>query len=107
MEEKELIEKVTKSIKNRPDMKNINDDFLNDSVTDSLNDVKAFINHHTEGLLDEGLMTPIKDLCVIRINLTGTEGISSSSKAGTSESYISDIPSHIKNKLRKFRSLPL
>lgn len=107
MEEKEIITKATESIKNRPDMKNISEDYLKDTVVDALNDVKAFINHRVEDVLDEGLITPVKDLSVVRINLTGTEGISSSSKAGTSESYLSDIPVHIKNKLRKFRSLPL
>lgn len=106
MEEKELIDKITASIKKRPDMRNIDGEYLKDVVIDAINDAKTFINHRTGTELEEGLITPIKDLSVIRINLTGTEGISSSSKAGTSESYLSDIPIPIKNKLRKFRSLP-
>lgn len=106
MEEKEIIEKIIVSIKNRPDMKNINKEYLNDTVVDALDDVKTFINHRYGSELNEGLITPIKDLSVVRINLIGTEGISSSSKAGTSESYLGDIPVSVKNKLRKFRSLP-
>lgn len=106
MEEKELIDKVIKKLKNRPDMKNVKAEYMQDVVVDCLSDVKDFINFRTEDVFEDGLLTSIYDLSVIRINLTGTEGTSSASKAGTSESFIDDIPKSIQRKLRKYRRLP-
>lgn len=106
MQEKEILEMVAAKLKNRPDVINVNEFYLADVIEDAINDVEAFINHRVGEELDSGLITPIKDLCIVRINLTGTEGISSSSKAGTSETYLDDIPKSIKAKLRKYRRLP-
>lgn len=106
MEEKELIDKVVKKLQNRPDMKNVRTEYMNDVIEDCLNDVKDFINFRTEDVLENGLLTSVCDLSVIRINLTGTEGTSSASKAGTSESFLEDIPKSIQRKLRKYRRLP-
>lgn len=106
MTKEEIISKVLDKLKNRPDLINIKQPYLNDVVEDALNDTLTFINAREGDEIVEGLMTPIKDLCVIRLNLTGTEGLTSSGKAGTSESYLEDIPKHIKRTLKKFRRLP-
>lgn len=106
MKKDELIKKVQAKIKNRPDMQYVNDEYLSDTLDDALNDVLDYINASEKSDLDEGLATPIKDLCMVRLNLTGSEGLSSSSKAGTSESYLENIPKSIRHKLQKYRSLP-
>lgn len=98
--------KVITKLRCRPDMQYIDDVYLNDTIDDAINDVYDFINAKSDDDILVGLITPIKDLCVVRLNLTGSEGLTSSSKAGTSETYVDDIPKAIKNKLKKYRRLP-
>lgn len=106
MTKEEIALLVKSKIRARPDTKYIDDSYLDDTIIDAINDTYVFINAGDDTDLVEELITPIKDLCVVRLNLTGTEGITSSSKGGTSESYIDDIPKAIKRKLRKYRNLP-
>lgn len=106
MNKAEIAEKVRSKIQNRPDMRYVDSLFLDDTIEDAINDVFTYINANDENNLVESLVTPIKDLCVIRLNLVGSEGLISSSKAGTSESYLDNIPKAIRKKLQKYRSLP-
>lgn len=106
MSKEEMKQKVLNKLKARPDIKHIEQDFLVDVVDDAIDDAYYFINARNDDDLIESLETPIKDLCVVRLNLVGTEGLVSSSKSGTSESFLNDIPKPIKAKLRKYRNLP-
>lgn len=106
MKKEEIAEKVKAKIQSRPDMRYVDRLFMDDTIEDAINDVFAYINANDENGLEEGLITPIKDLCIIRLNLTGSEGLTASSKAGTSESYLDNIPKAIRKKLQKYRSLP-
>lgn len=106
MKKEEIIEKVKTKINHRPDMQYIDETHLIDTIEDAINDVITYINATDENNLEESLIVPIKDLCVIRLNLIGSEGLTSSSKAGTSESYLENIPKAIRKKLQKYRGLP-
>ena len=53
-----------------------------------------------------GCISIIKELVVIKINKLGSEGISSESHEGISQSLIEGIPSDVKMKLRRYRKLP-
>lgn len=106
MTNKEVSEKVLVKIKTRPDMQYINDEYTQSTIEDAINDVYNYINAKSDDDLTESLITPICDICVIRLNLTGNEGLISSGKAGTSESYITSIPKPIRRKLQKYRRLP-
>lgn len=101
----ELKEKVLSKIKKRPDTIYIKADYLEDQISDAINDVLDFVNYKKDGEFPETFITIAADLCIIRLNATGNEGLSSSSKAGTSESYSGDIPMPIKRKLRKYRKI--
>lgn len=106
MEKQEIMKRVLLKIKSRPDIRCISEKYLAEVIDDAIYDVYNYINARSFNDLSDNLITPIKDLCIIRINLTGAEGIVSSSKAGTSETYIDDIPKAVKAKLRKYRRLP-
>lgn len=106
MTKEEITQKVLVKLKTRPDTQYLNEAYLNETIDDAINDVYDFINARSDDDLVSGLVTPIKDICIVRLNLTGAEGLISSSKAGTSESYMDGIPKSIKAKLRKYRNLP-
>lgn len=103
MEKMKIKEKCLSKLKLKPHLLNVKEDYLKSVLDDAISDVEEFINIDVS---DEKLITPICDLCVIRINVTGNEGVISSSKAGQSETFLEDMPKSIKNKLRKFRVLP-
>jgi len=106
MNKVEIAEMVRTKIQNRPDMRYVDNLFLDDTIEDAINDALTYINANDENDLSESIVTPIKDLCVIRLNLVGSEGLTSSNKAGTSESYLDNIPKAIRKKLQKYRGLP-
>lgn len=106
MTQNEIIQKVSDKLSNRPDTKYIHEMYLNDTIIDAVNDVCDYINHIENDELSERLVTPIYDLCMMRLNQTGSEGLSSSGKGGTSETYIDNIPKQIRHKLKKYRRFP-
>lgn len=102
----EIKDKVKAKLMLKPQCMHIDTLYMDDTIDDAVNDVRDYINSDIDEELPETLITPIADLCVIRLNLTGAEGITSSSKAGTSETYMDNIPKSIRRKLMKYRSLP-
>lgn len=105
MNQKELTQKVAAKLRVKPHTKNIDQSYVEDTVSDAVNDALDYINY-CDGDINEKMVTPITDLCVYRLILTGNEGLTSSSKAGTSETYSGDIPKSIRRVLRKHRDLP-
>jgi len=97
---------ILRTIKLRPGISNLSDELLKDFVQDSFSEVADYIN------LEDGLEMPIgcisivKDLVVIKANRIGSEGISSESHEGVSQTYIDGIPKEIKTRLRRYRRLP-
>lgn len=104
MNQQELKEKVITKLNFKPHIKHVEQSYVVDTVDDAVNDALDYINYH-DGDIDEKMVTPVTDLCVYRLILTGNEGLTSSSKAGTSETYSEDIPKSIRRVLRKYRDL--
>ena len=100
------MEEILKSIKLRPGLSNFGDDLLKDIISDVYNDVAEVINLEEGKEMPLGCISIIKDLVVIKINKLGSEGISSESHEGISQSFINDIPYDVKRKLRRYRKLP-
>lgn len=99
--------KILESIKLRPGMSNISDALLIDFIQDSFNDVSQYINLTGGAEMPVGCISIIKDLVVIKVNKLGSEGISSESHEGISQSYIDGMPKDIKDRLRRYRRLPI
>lgn len=106
MTTKEIAETVLAKLNARPDMQYIKKNYMQSAIEDAINDVYIYINAKSDDDLTVNLITPITDICVIRLNLTGNEGLTSSGKAGTNESYITSIPKSIRRKLQRYRRLP-
>lgn len=101
-----LQDEILKSLKLRAGISNLNEDLLKDLISDSFNDIASYINLEEGKEMPKGCISIIKDLVVIKVNKLGSEGISSESHEGISQSFIEGIPSDIKLKLRRFRKLP-
>lgn len=99
-------EEILQSLKLRPGISNFSDELLKDLISDSFNDVAEYINLTSGEAMPLGCISIIKELVVIKINKLGSEGISSESHEGISQSFIEGIPSDIKMKLRRYRKLP-
>lgn len=99
-------EEILQSLKLRPGISNFSDELLKDLISDSFNDVAEYINLTLGEAMPLGCISIIKELVVIKINKLGSEGISSESHEGISQSFIEGIPSDVKMKLRRYRKLP-
>lgn len=99
-------EKILQSLKLRPGISNFSDELLNDLIYDTYNDVADCINLEEGSEMPIGCVSIVKDLVVIKVNKLGSEGISSESHEGISQSFIEGIPKDIKLKLRRYRKLP-
>ena len=100
------VDDIVASLMLRPGISNQSIELLTDIVQDIVQDVAEYIN------IDEGLDIPtscvsiVKDIVVVKVNKLGSEGISSESYSGVSQSYIGDIPKDILRKLKRYRKLP-
>ncbi len=101
-----MIEKIIESIKLRPGISNVDEFLLADLVQDSVIEVSDYINLKEGKELPIGCISIIKDIVVIKVNKLGSEGISSESYSGVSQSYTEDIPKDILRKLKRYRKLP-
>lgn len=98
-------EEILSSIKLRPGISNIADELLTDKIKDAIQDIKDFINYSDIETIPNGCISVVKELVVIRCNRLGSEGISSESNSGVSQSYIDGIPKELKKKLYRYRKL--
>ena len=100
------IDNIVASLKLRPGISNLTTELLTDIVQDTITDVVEYIN------LEEGTEVPtrcvsiVKDIVIVKCNKLGSEGLSSESYSGVSQSYIEDIPKDILRKLKRYRKLP-
>ncbi|AOR24959.2 phage head-tail connector protein [Clostridium taeniosporum] len=101
-----IVEKIIESIKLRPGISDMNEVLLRDIVQDIIDDVSEYINLEDGKELPTKCISIVKDIVVIKINKLGSEGVSSESYSGVSQSYIEDIPKDILRKLRRCRKLP-
>lgn len=101
-----MIQKIIlQSVKLRPGIKNNPDELLLDIINDTIGDVREIINYGENEELPSKCISIVKDLVIIKCNKLGSEGITSESYSGVSQSYIDDIPKDIKKKLYKLRKL--
>lgn len=98
-------EKILNSIKLRPGISNNSDELLLDIIKDAIEEVKEYINAGDDDELSPFCISIVKELVLVKLNRIGTEGLSSQSNTGISESYTDGIPSDIKSKLRRLRKL--
>ncbi|KIL09248.1 hypothetical protein SR42_09795 [Clostridium botulinum] len=101
-----MIEKIIESIKLRPGISNVDEFLLADIVQDTVIEISDYINIKEGEELPLGCTSIIKDIVVIKVNKLGSEGVSSESYSGVSQSYIEDIPKDILRKLKRYRKLP-
>ncbi len=100
------IDDILEALKLRPGISNLSDELLKDFIQDSFNDVSEYINLQEDDEMPVGCISIVKDLAVVKANRIGSEGISSESHEGVSQTYIDDIPKEIKARLRRYRRLP-
>lgn len=100
------IENIITSLKRRSGISNVGDELLNDLVNDAIVEIKEHCNVTEDEELQNGCISIVKELVIIRINKLGSEGLSSDSYSGVSQSYIEDMPKDIRRKLRRYRKLP-
>lgn len=98
-------ERVLKSILLRPGMESQSKDLLNDLIEDSISDVRELINYNEDEQIPISLDTVVKELVSMKINRLGSEGISSESNSGISQTYNLEISPESKKKIRKIRRL--
>ncbi|WP_061309226.1 phage head-tail connector protein [Clostridium botulinum] len=96
-----MIEKIIESIKLRPGISSVEEFLLADLVQDSVIEVSDYINLKEGKELPMGCISIIKDIVVIKVNKLGSEGVSSESYSGVSQSYTEDIPKDILRKLKR------
>lgn len=99
--------KILQSLKLRPGISNLSDELLKDFIDDSYNEVAEYINLMKDTEMPIGCISIVKDLVVVKVNRIGSEGITSESKEGISQSYVDGIPKEIKARLRRYRRLPV
>ena len=98
-------EQILNSIRLRPGISNNSDELLREFITDTIQDIKDFINYSDTEELPSGCISVVKELAIIKCNRQGTEGITGTSYSGVSENYLNDIPKYIKKKLYRYRRL--
>ncbi|MHC1723983.1 MAG: phage head-tail connector protein [Aminipila sp.] len=97
-------ERILASLKLR--VKNVADALLKDLIMDAITDVRTFTNISKDEELPGGCEIIVKDLVVRKINRLGSEGLTSESHSGVTQTYESAVSEDIKKKLNRFRRLP-
>lgn len=100
------INEILKSVKLRPGISNYSDELLTDIIQDTVNDVSCALNLTVNDDFPKQAYSIVKDIVVIKCNRMGSEGLSSQSASGVSESYIEGLPKDIKKKILSLRKLP-
>lgn len=100
------VEDIVTSLKLRPGISNLSIDLLTDIVQDTITDVAEYINLVEGTDIPTSCVSIVKDIVVVKVNKLGSEGVSSESYSGVSQSYIEDIPKDILRKLKRYRKLP-
>lgn len=109
MEEQEvktIDAQVLEALLKRPGLEN-RTELLTDMISDSVVDIRNFLNYGESEELPDGCITAVKELTLVRFNQDGTEGMKSESQSsGGSTSYMDELPNRVKRTIRKYRRLP-
>ena len=98
-------QEILTSLKLRPGISNLSEELLKDFIADTIQDVRDFTNYSDDEILPDGCKSIVKELVIIKCNRIGSEGVSSESHEGMSQSYETGIPQAIKKKLYRYRKL--
>lgn len=82
---------------------NSKDALLSILVEDATQYVKDYTHQDT---LPIALESAVRDLVILNYNRQGTEGVTSESFSGVSQSYLDDLPKPLLKKLKSYRRLP-
>lgn len=102
----EQIDNIVAALKLRPGISNLTTELLTDIVQDTITDVVEYINLEEGTDIPTSCVSIVKDIVIVKCNKLGSEGLSSESYSGVSQSYIEDIPKDIIRKLKRHRKLP-
>ena len=80
---------------------NYSDDLINLVITQTTDDVEIYCNRQ----VDTELETIVCKIAIIRLNRINTEGLSSQSFSGVSESFIDGYPKEILDVLNRKRKI--
>lgn len=86
-----------------PHIAGMDETFLQLLIKDAMDDLRDYINYLPEEILPYSCSSLIRDLVLTRINKLGTEGISSTSQSGVSETYSDKLPADIRRRLNRLR----
>lgn len=67
----------------------------------------AEVEDYTQREADEKLEMLADDIAILKLNRIGTEGLSSESYSGVSESFIDGYPADIQKRLNKLRQIKM
>lgn len=97
---------ILESLILRPGLIEMDRALLLDIIEDSMAEVKDYINLGEEDTLPIGSIGAIKDIAIIKANKIGSEGLSSESYSGVSQSFIDGLPKDTLKKIKRLRKLP-
>lgn len=97
---------ILESLILRPGLIEMDRALLLDIIEDSIADVKEYINLSEEDVLPSKAISIVKEIAIIRANKLGSEGLSSESYSGVSQSFIDGLPKDVAKKIRRLRKLP-
>lgn len=98
------MEEILTAVKLRPGADALSEDLLKDIIQDSIYEVTEYTKTEELSNLAKSL---VKDITIYKINRLGSEGVSSESFSGTSQSFIDGYPAEIKKKIRRVRGLSI
>lgn len=97
---------ILDSVRLRPGLSEMDEKLLLDLIEDAIIDVQDYTNTEEDPIPPKGCISIIKDIVVIKANKLGSEGLSSESYSGVSQSFLDDLPKDLFRKLKRFRKLP-
>ena len=98
------MDEILTAVKLRPGADTLSEDLLKDIIQDSIYEVIEYTKTEELSNLAKSL---VKDITIYKINRLGSEGVSSESFSGTSQSFIDGYPAEIKKKIRRVRGLSI
>ena len=86
-----------------PQTQSLSEALLKSWIKDALDDVRGYINYLPDEVLPPACSSIVLDIVLIRINKLGSEGITSTSQSGVSETYSNGMPVDIRRRLNRLR----
>lgn len=84
---------------------NYSDTLIELMLEQSLAEVETYCNREIDFTTDYGLQMAVERIAIIKLNRLNTEGLSSQSMSGVSESYLNEYPADILAILNRKRKI--